>query len=239
MQKILGLIRKAIHEFDLIEDGDKVAVGVSGGKDSLILLEGLGRIKTFLPVSFDIIAITLDLKYDDISSDYSSIQEMCNKYNIPYIVQSTNIADVVFNIKKESHPCSLCARMRRGALHDAAKKNNCNKIAFGHHFDDAIETFIMNLFNEGRIDCFSPKTYLSRKDITLIRPLVFAKEQEIIRVTNKLDLTIIKNKCPVDGKTNRQITKEFLAEKEKADPGFKDRIFGAIRRKNINGWGFK
>lgn len=239
MQKILGLMRKAIHEFDLIEDGDKVAIGVSGGKDSLILLEGLSRIKTFLPINLDIIAITLDLQFDNTPSDYSSIQAICDKYKIPYIVQTTNIADVVFNIKKEPHPCSLCARMRRGALHDAAKKNNCNKIAFGHHFDDAVETFIMNLFNEGRIDCFSPKTYLSRKDITLIRPLVFASEQEIIRVANKLDLKIVKNKCPVDGKTNRQATKEFLAEKEKSDPGFKDRIFGAIRRKNINGWGFK
>lgn len=239
MQKILGLIRKAIHEFDLIENGDKVAVGVSGGKDSLVLLEGLGRIKTFLPISFEIVAITLDLQFNNTPSNYSSIKKMCDKYNIPYVIQQTNIADIVFNIKKEKHPCSLCARMRRGALHDAAKNSNCNKIAFGHHFDDAVETFIMNLFNEGRIDCFSPKTYLSRKNITLIRPLVFAKEQEIISASNKLDLEIVKNKCPVDGKTNRQITKEFLAKKEKSDPGFKDRIFGAIRRKNINGWGFK
>ena len=239
MQKIFGLIKKAIDEFDLIETGDKIAIGVSGGKDSLILLEGLCRVKKFLRLDFSIIAITLDLQFNGVPCNYDYVRNICNNYSIPYIVKLTDIGDVIFNIRKEPHPCSLCARMRRGALHDIAKENGCNKIAFGHHFDDAVETFVMNLFNEGRIGCFSPKTYLSRKDITLIRPLVFVSESEVCRVIKKLDFQVVKSVCPADGKTSRQSTKEFLASRQKMDCGFKERIFGAMRRSGIDGWGFK
>ena len=158
MQKIFGLIKKAIDEFDLIETGDKIAIGVSGGKDSLLLLEGLCRVKKYLRLNFSIIAITLDLQFGGTPSNYDSVKNICDNYNIPYIIKLTDIGDVIFNIRKETHPCSLCARMRRGALHDIAKENGCNKIAFGHHLDDAVETFLMNLFNEGRIGCFAPKT---------------------------------------------------------------------------------
>lgn len=239
MQKIFGLIKKAIDEFDLIETGDKIAIGVSGGKDSLILLEGLCRVKKYLRLDFSIIAITLDLQFSGAPSNYACVKNICDNYNIPYIIKLTDIGDVIFNIRKETHPCSLCARMRRGALHDIAKENGCNKIAFGHHLDDAVETFLMNLFNEGRIGCFAPKTYLSRKDITLIRPLVFVSESEVYRVAKKLGFQIVGSACPADGKTARQSTKEFVAGREKVDSGFKRRIFGAMRRAGIDGWGKK
>ena len=239
MQKIFGFIKKAIDEFDLIEAGDKIAIGVSGGKDSLILLEGLCRVKKYLRLDFSIIAITLDLQFSGAPSDYACVKNICYNYNIPYIVKLTDIGEVIFNIRKETHPCSLCARMRRGALHDIAKENGCNKIAFGHHLDDAVETFLMNLFNEGRIGCFAPKTYLSRKNITLIRPLVFVSESEVCRVAKKLGFQVVGNACPADGKTARQSTKEFVASREKVDSGFKKRIFGAMRRAGIDGWGKK
>ena len=239
MQKILGLIKKAIDEFDLIETGDKIAIGVSGGKDSLLLLEGLCMVKKYLRLNFSIIAITLDLQFGGAPSDYNYVKNICDDYNIPYIVKLTDIADIIFNVRKETHPCSLCARMRRGALHDIAKENGCNKIAFGHHLDDAVETFLMNLFNEGRIGCFAPKTYLSRKDITLIRPLVFVSENEVWRVASKLEFQMVGSACPADGKTARQSTKEFVAARERVDSGFKTRIFGAMRRAGIDGWGKK
>ncbi|MDE6133148.1 MAG: tRNA 2-thiocytidine(32) synthetase TtcA, partial [Oscillospiraceae bacterium] len=171
MQKILGYMRKAIQEFDLIQDGDKIAVGVSGGKDSLVLLKGLFLLKRFIGIDYDIAAVTLDPRFGGVDGDYSSVEKMCAEMDIEFKLIRTDIGEIVFNIRKETNPCSLCARMRRGALHDAAKGLGCNKIALGHNYEDVVETFIMNLFNEGRIGCFSPKSYLSRKDLTLIRPL--------------------------------------------------------------------
>ena len=155
-----------------------------------------------------------------------------------YTVKPTHIGEIVFDVRKEENPCSLCARMRRGALHDMAKEYDCNKVALGHHYNDAVETFVMNLFNEGRLGCFSPKSYLSRKELTLIRPLVFAPEKEIRRAAERTNLPIVKSKCPVDGYTNRQKTKEFLREREREDNGFTYRLFGAMRRAGLDGWGF-
>ncbi|MDD6278707.1 MAG: ATP-binding protein [Oscillospiraceae bacterium] len=237
MQKILGYMRKAIQEFDLIHDGDRICVGVSGGKDSVILLNGLILLKRFIGIDYSLTAVTLDPGFNGETGDYSPIAELCESSGIEYHVIPTQIGEIVFNVRNETNPCSLCARMRRGALHDATLKYGCNKIALGHNFDDAVETFMMNLFTEGRIGCFSPVSYLSRKQIHLIRPLVFAPEREIRKTALKCGLPIIKSKCPADGHTNRQSMKEFLAEKEKADHGFKDRIFGAMRRSNIDGWG--
>lgn len=237
MQKILGYMRKAIQEFDLIHDGDRICVGVSGGKDSVILLNGLILLKRFIGIDYSLTAVTLDPGFNGETGDYSPIAELCESSGIEYHVIPTQIGEIVFNVRNETNPCSLCARMRRGALHDATLKYGCNKIALGHNFDDAVETFMMNLFTEGRIGCFSPISYLSRKQIHLIRPLVFAPEREIRKTALKCGLPIIKSKCPADGHTNRQSMKEFLAEKEKADHGFKDRIFGAMRRSNIDGWG--
>lgn len=239
MQRILGYMRKAIQEFDLIQDGDRIAVGVSGGKDSLVLLKGLYLLKRFIGIDYEIIAVTLDPGFGGVPGDYSPIQRMCDEMGIEYILERTQIGEIVFDVRQEPNPCSLCARMRRGALHDAAKAAGCNKVALGHHYNDAVETFVMNLFIEGRIGCFSPKSYLSRKDLTLIRPMVFAPEAEIRRAANRNNLEIVKSKCPADGHTSRQDIKEFLAEREKADNGFTDRLFGAMRRSGVDGWGYK
>lgn len=239
MQRILGHVRKAINEFDMIKDGDKIAVGVSGGKDSVILLTALLRLKQFIGIYYDVVAITLDPGFNGQRTDYSPISRLCEQLSCEHIIENTHIGEIVFDVRKEPNPCSLCARMRRGALHDASKKAGCNKLALGHHYNDVVETFVMNLFNEGRIGCFSPVTYLERKDITLIRPLVLTPEKEIISAVKRCDLPVIKSKCPADGFTSRQKTKEFLAERERQDHGFTYRLFGALRRSGVDGWGFK
>jgi tRNA(Ile)-lysidine synthase TilS/MesJ len=239
MQKILGYMRKAVQEFDLLQNGDRIAVGVSGGKDSLVLLKGLAMLRRFIGINYELIAVTLDPGFNGVEGDYSEVSKLCSELNVEYILKRTHIGEIIFNVRNESNPCSLCARMRRGALHDAAKEAGCNKIALGHHYDDAVETFVMNLFNEGRIGCFSPKSYLSRKDLTLIRPLVFAPERDITRACNKAGMIVVKSKCPVDGCTSREKTKSFLRNMEKQDYGFKFRLFGAMRRAGIDGWGFK
>ncbi|MBQ5318658.1 MAG: tRNA 2-thiocytidine biosynthesis protein TtcA [Oscillospiraceae bacterium] len=239
MQKILGYMRKAIQEFDLIQDGDRIAVGVSGGKDSLVLLRGLFLLKRFIGIEYDIVAITLDPRFGGTDGDYSAVDEMCREMGIEYRLLRTHIGEIVFDVRQESNPCSLCARMRRGALHDAAKEAGCNKIALGHNYEDVVETFVMNLFNEGRLGCFAPKSYLSRKDITMIRPLVLAPEKDIRNAANRNNLQVVKSKCPADGHTSREATKQFLAERDKLDKGFSDRIFGAMRRAGLDGWGYK
>lgn len=238
MQRVLGYMRKAIQEFDLIQDGDRIAVGVSGGKDSVALLAGLARLRRFIGIDYSLTAITLDPQFHGVPGDYSAIEKMCAELEIPYVVKKTQIGEIVFDARQETNPCSLCARMRRGALHDAAKEAGCNKIALGHHYNDVIETFMMNLFNEGRLGCFSPKSYLSRKDLWMIRPLVFAPEKEIRWAVERTGLPVVKSKCPADGHTQRQVMKEFLAQKERESSGFQYRVFGALRRSGLDGWGF-
>lgn len=237
MQKILGYMRKAIQEFDLIHDGDRIAVGVSGGKDSLVLLFGLAQLRRFIGIDFDIVGLTLDPNFNGTPTDYSAVADLCAQSDIEYRVVPTHIGEIVFDIRKEEHPCSLCARMRRGALHNSAKELGCNKVALGHNYEDVLETFFMNLFTEGRIGCFSPISYLDRKDITVVRPLVFAPEREIRRAANHAELPIVKSVCPADGVTNRQRMKDYINSMERSDHGFKDRIFGALRRSGIDGWG--
>lgn len=239
MQKIYGYLRRACQEFDLIEDGDKIAVGVSGGKDSLVLLAGLAGLRRFYEKKFDIAAVTLDPKFGGVETDYSPVERLCETLEVEFKLIRTDIGEIVFDIRKEPSPCSLCAKMRRGALHDAAKELGCNKLALGHNNDDALETFIMNLFKEGRIGCFAPISYLSRKDITVIRPLVFAPEHAVTACAKRNNFEIVKSKCPVDKTTTRQTTKEFLAELEHNDKGIKQRIFGAIRKSGIDRWGYK
>lgn len=239
MQKILGYMRKAIQQYDMIQNGDKIAVGVSGGKDSLILLACLISLRRFLGIDFDIAAITIDPRFGGVEGDYSSVAEYCEKNAVEYRIERTDIGQIVFDIRKEPNPCSLCAKMRRGALHGAAKEMGCNKLALGHHNNDAVETFVMNLLNEGRIGCFAPVSYLDRRDITVIRPMVLAPEKEIIRAARKIDIEVLKSRCPADGHTSRQETKEFLADLEKRYKGVNDRIFGAMQRADINGWGIK
>ena len=193
MQKILGYMRRACQEFDLIEDGDKIAVGVSGGKDSLVLLCGLALMRRFYEKKYEVCAITLDPRFGGQEADYSPVERLCEKLDVPFKLVRTDIGEIVFDIRKEPNPCSLCAKMRRGALHDAAKSMGCNKLALGHNNDDAIETFVMNLLNEGRIGCFAPISYLSRKDITVIRPLVFAPEHAVLSCAKRNNLEIVKS----------------------------------------------
>lgn len=237
MQKILGYMRKAIQEYNLIRDGDRICVGVSGGKDSLVMLYGLKLLKRFIGIDYSIIGVTLDPGFNGEKTDFSPISNFCSNNGIEYHVIETHIAEIVFDVRKESNPCSLCARMRRGALHDATVSLGCNKIALGHNYDDAVETFIMNLFTEGRIGCFSPMSYLERKNIHMIRPLLYAPENVVKRAAVKNELPVVKSKCPADGHTNRQRTKEFLVEADKTYEGIKDRIFGAMQRFDLDGWG--
>ncbi len=236
MQKLLSHMRSACQKYEMIQEGDRIAVGVSGGKDSVCLLAAMANLRIFYPQKFDLVAITLDPCFNGEEGDYSEIQKLCDKLGIEYIIKRTQLWDVIFNVRKESNPCSLCARMRRGALHDAAKEAGCNKIALGHHLDDVAETFIMNLFNGGTLDCFMPVTYLSRKDIYMIRPMIFARESECARVVRRENLPIVKSKCPADGATERQEVKDFLNSLEKKYGDVRSKILGAMQRKEINGY---
>lgn len=236
MQKLAGLMRRAIEKYDMIQPGDRIAVGVSGGKDSVALLVGLAKLKEYIGIDYEIVAITLDPCFNRVETDYSPIAKLCEELGIPYVLKRTEIGQIVFDVRNESNPCSLCARMRRGCLHDAAKENGCNKIALGHHYDDAIETFIMNLFQEGRVGCFQPVTYLSRKDLTMIRPMVMAEESMISAAVHHENLPVVKSKCPADGNTNREKTKEWIRMMDKESKGFKKRLYGALERGHISGF---
>ena len=240
MQKILSYVRRACLEFDLISDGDKVAVGLSGGKDSLVLLAALAHMQRYMSSpKFELCAVTMDPMFFGKKGDFSAVQRFCAEREVPWTLFCTDIYEIVFEARKEKNPCSLCAKMRRGALHDAALELGCNKIAFAHSFDDVVETFVMNLFKEGRVGCFSPKSYLSRKDLTLIRPLVFVPESTIIGYTEQNKYPIVKSLCPIDKATYRQEIKEFLAMRELSDSGFKHRMFTALRKSGVDGWGIK
>ena len=236
MQKLLSYMRSACQQYEMIKDGDRIAVGVSGGKDSIALLAAMANLRKFYPEKFELVAITLDPRFGGEDGDYSAIEKLCEELEVEYIVKRTQLAEVIFDIRKESNPCSLCARMRRGALHDAAIASGCNKIALGHHLDDVAETFIMNLFNGGTLDCFMPVTYLSRKDLYMIRPMIFARESDCARVVRKANLPIVKSKCPADGITERQEVKEFLDSLEKKYGSVRHKILGAMQRKEINGY---
>lgn len=236
MQKLLSYMRSACQQYDMIKEGDRIAVGVSGGKDSIALLAAMADLRRFYPEKFELVAITLDPRFGGDDADYSAIEELCKRLDVEYIIKRTQLAEVIFDIRKESNPCSLCARMRRGALHDAAKAAECNKIALGHHLDDVAETFIMNLFNGGTLDCFMPVTYLSRKDIYMIRPMIFARESDCARVVRRENLPVVKSKCPADGTTERQEVKEFLNSLEKKYGNVREKILGAMQRKEINGY---
>lgn len=229
MQKIIGKIRKATQDYAMIESGDNIAVGVSGGKDSLALLMGLARLKTFSDIPFNLTAISLDPRFFKKPCDFAGIQAFCDKLSVPYKVIDTDIYEIVFEVRREKNPCALCANLRRGALHKAAKANGCNKVALGHNREDVTETFIMNLFNEGRIGCFKPVTYLDRMDITVIRPLIYCGEKEIISCAQRYNFPIIKSPCPADKHTNREKTKQFINQMNKEDKGFSQKIFTAIK----------
>ena len=227
MRKILSRTRAAVDDYKMIQDGDKIAVGVSGGKDSVMLLKALCDLKRFYPADFQIVAITLDMRFDNQDGDFTPIQKLCDEYGIEYVIQKTDLYEIIFNIRKEECPCSLCARMRRGILHDTAKQLGCNKIALGHHLDDAAETFMMNLLIESRIGCFAPVTYLSRRDITMIRPLIYVRETAVEQAIERLNLPVIESKCPANEKTKREDAKILLQKLSDEYGDVPERIIGA------------
>lgn len=236
MQRLEGLMRKAMQSYAMVEAGDKICVGVSGGKDSVALALGLWRLAKYYEFPYTIHALTLDPCFEDVETDYTPVEEFFAAEGIPHTILRSNIGKIVFDTRKEKNPCALCANLRRGALHNAAKELGCNKIALGHHLDDAIETFFMNLFGEGRIGCFSPKTWLSRKEITLIRPLVLASEGDVVMAVKELQLPVVKNRCPVDGETARATAKQFVLQKCREDYAFRQKTLGAMQKAGIDGW---
>ena len=234
MRHILSLVRRCVKDFDMIKEGDKIAVGVSGGKDSLLTLRALAELRGFYPEKYELSAISLDMGFG--GADYGEIEKMCAGLDVPLKVIKTNIKEVVFDIRNEKNPCSLCAKLRRGSLYSAASEDSVNKVALGHNKDDAIETFFLSLVFEGRLYSFLPVTYLSRKDITMIRPLLYVEEAEIRRTVKRLGLPVMHNPCPANENTKRQEAKELLLNMEKDYPGFRERIFGAINRLPLPGW---
>ncbi len=237
MRNIVSRVRAAVDDYKMISEGDKIAVGVSGGKDSLVLLKALSELKRFYPEKFEVVAITLDMRFGKENGDFSAIQKMCDEYGIEYVVKPTDLYEIIFEVRKEQNPCALCARMRRGILHDTAKQLGCNKIALGHHLDDAAETFIMNLLLESRIGCFAPVTYLSRRDITMIRPLIYVREREVVALTERVELPIIESKCPANENTKREEIKILLDNLSTQYGDVPERIIGAIQRADIDRWG--
>lgn len=234
IQRLYSLTRQAIDDYGLIHPGDKIAVGVSGGKDSLTLLYALHGLKRFYPHSFDLCAITVDLGFEQF--DLSPVKALCKELSVDYTIVPTEIGTILFDIRKESNPCALCAKMRKGALNQAAKELGCNKIAYAHHRDDVIETMLLSLIYEGRFYSFPPKTYLDRTELTVIRPMIYISEADIIGFKNRYQLPVCKNPCPVDGKTKRQYVKELTKKLNLDAPGVKERLFHAITEGNIEDW---
>lgn len=229
MRKILGCVRRAVEDFNMIGDGDKVAVGVSGGKDSLALLKALALYRRFSPVQYELYGIMLTMGLEEV--DTTAIEAFCDQIEVPLTIKHTHIGRIVFEERKEPNPCSLCARMRRGALHNVALELGCKKVALGHHREDVIETLLLSLLYEARINTFSPVTYLDRKDITVIRPLIYAPEIEIIRATKRLDLPVLKNPCPADGQTKRHEMKELMNYIVTLVPNAREQILSALLNK--------
>ena len=235
MKRMLSYTRRGVDDYNMIEEGDKIAVGISGGKDSLALLCSLAYLRRFYPKKFELIAITIDMGFEG-GMDFTPVRELCEKLDVPYHIIPTEISKIIFDVRKEANPCSLCAKMRRGALHNAAKELGCNSVALGHHFDDVVETFMLNLFFEGRLGCFSPVTYLSRVGVKLIRPLLYMPEKDVVEFAKKNELPVVESKCPADKNTEREEMKTLLRTLERENKGLRYRIFGAICRGELDGF---
>lgn len=234
LQRLLSHVRKAVDDYHLIDDGDKIAVGISGGKDSLTLLYALNSLKRFYPNKFEIYAVTVDLGFGNL--DLEPIRSLCDFLKVQYTIIGTDIAKIVFDDRKETNPCSLCAKMRKGALNEKIKEMGCNKVAYAHHKDDVVETMLLSLIYEGRFHTFAPKTYLDRMDLTVIRPLLYVKEADVIGFTNKMKLPVCKSPCPADGNTKREYVKQLLKSLEYETPGTRERMFTAIVNSGMHGW---
>ena len=227
LQQVLSYVCRAADDYHMIQEGDRIAVGISGGKDSLTLLYALHGLQRFYPQHFELHAVTVDLGFQNL--DLSKIESICrDELQIPYTIVKTDIADVIFEQRKEANPCSLCAKMRKGALNDAIKKEGCNKVAYAHHKDDVVETMLMSLIFEGRFHTFSPVTYLDRTGITVIRPLLYMNEADVIGFVNKNQVPVVKSPCPADGHTKREYAKQLLQQLCQENPGAKERMFRAV-----------
>ena len=233
MQKMLGLVRRCVEDYNMIQAGDRIAVGVSGGKDSLALLAILAELRKFNSDPFSIEAITIDM---GLGMDYAGIRAMCRELDVPYTVVETQIAPIIFDYRKEKNPCSMCSKMRRGALNQALLDRGLNKVALGHHFDDAVETFMMSLLFEGRISCFQPVTDLDRTGIIQIRPMLYVHEQSVDNFATRQKLPVIENRCPVDKQTKREEIKQLVYNLSATYPELKERIFGAMQRLPLPEW---
>ncbi len=233
MQKLLGLMRRCIDDYDMIREGDRIAVGVSGGKDSLVLLQLLATLRKFFNKSFTLEAITIDM---GLGMDYSGIAALCEKLEVPFHLVKTEIAPIIFEHRKEKNPCSLCSKMRRGALNQAILDLGFNKLALGHHYDDAVETFVMSLIYEGRISCFQPVTDLDRTGIIQIRPMLYIHEKTVDNFAKRMDLPVVENRCPVDKNTKREEIKQLIFDLSQTYPDLKERIFGAMQRFPLPEW---
>ena len=234
LQRLLSLIRQAVDQYEMIEEGDHIAIGISGGKDSLTLLWGLAHLQKFYPKHFSLSAITVDMGIDTMNLE--PIKALCQEIQVPYAIVPTEIGKILFDIRKETNPCSLCAKLRKGALNNKALEMGCNKIAYAHHKDDLIETAMMSLLYEGRFYAFSPVTHLDRTDLTVIRPLMFVSEADVKGFRNKYQLPVCKNPCPMDGHTRREYVKNLIHTLNMENPGVKDRLFRAVIEGHIDGW---
>ena len=234
LQKLLSHTRKAVDEYQMIEEGDKIAIGISGGKDSLTLLYAMANLQKFYPKPFQLIAITVDLGYEGF--DLTEIKKLCDQLHVEYHIISTKISEMVNSDTVEGSPCSLCARLRKGALNDAAKELGCNKVAYGHHMDDVIETMMLALIYEGRFCSFWPVTFLDKTELTVIRPMIYVPETDVKGFENKMNLPISKNPCPIDGSTKREYIKNLIKQLNKENPGVKKRLFRAIQDGSLEGW---
>lgn len=234
MQKILSPLRKAVDDYQMIEAGDRIVVGVSGGKDSVTLMLAMHRLSRFYPKPFTVIAVIIQMSD---AMDYTPLEDLMRREGISYVKKMTEIHKIVFDVRQEKNPCSLCAMMRRGALNDAAVELGANKVALGHHFNDAIETFVMNLFYNGTIGCFRPVTHLDRCGLDVIRPMIYLHEKDIVSFANRIQIPIIHNPCPADGNTSRSEIKDLIRDLGKNYEKVDERIFGAMQRAGIDGWG--
>ena len=234
LQKLYSVTRKAIDGYNMIEEGDKIAIGISGGKDSLTLLYALSGLKHFYPKSFELVAITVDLGYEDFHLE--EIQTLCKELKVPYFVLKTEISKIVFDTHNSKNSCSLCAKLRKGALNEEAKRLGCNKIAYAHHADDLLETMMLSLIFEGRFHSFAPKTELDRTGLTVIRPMMYLMEADVIGFMHKQELPVVTNPCPLDGITKREYVKNLIRQINLEHPGAKKRMLTAIINGNLDDW---
>ena len=237
LQQLLSYTRKAIDDYKMIQPDDRIAIGISGGKDSLTLLYALKHLQRFYPNPFELTAITVNLGYPEFNLD--KITALCHELNVSYHVVDTDIAQIIFEERNEHSPCSLCAKMRKGALNQKAKELGCNKVAYAHHKDDIVETMLLSLIYEGRFYSFSPVTYLDRMDLTVIRPMMYVPEADVTGFLNRYQLPVEKNPCPEDGVTRREYVKQLLRQLNLENPGVKSRMFTAIVNGRIPGWPVK